>query len=53
VVASYVYNQVSDGLGKIGVIVGLESAGSTAYVRFAPFATELSRRRGPPLCAKT
>ena len=27
VVASYVHNSVSDGLGKIGVIVGLESAG--------------------------
>jgi elongation factor Ts len=29
VVASYVHNQVSDGLGKIGVIVALESAGKT------------------------
>jgi len=27
VVASYVHNSVTDGLGKIGVIVGLESAG--------------------------
>jgi elongation factor Ts len=29
VVASYVHNQVSDGLGKIGVLVALESSGST------------------------
>ena len=29
VVASYVHNSVSDGLGKIGVIVALESAGNT------------------------
>jgi len=29
VVASYVHNSVSDGLGKIGVIVGLESPGNT------------------------
>src|SRR5690242_1172084 len=29
VVASYVHNSVSDGLGKIGVIVGLESSGKT------------------------
>jgi elongation factor Ts len=28
VVASYVHNQVSDGLGKIGVLVALESSGS-------------------------
>ena len=27
-VASYVHNQVSDGLGKIGVLVGLESSGN-------------------------
>ena len=27
-VASYVHNQVSDGLGKIGVLVALESSGS-------------------------
>jgi elongation factor Ts len=30
VVASYVHNQVSEGLGKIGVLVALESAGKTA-----------------------
>jgi elongation factor Ts len=30
VVASYVHNSVTDGLGKIGVIVGLESAGKPA-----------------------
>src|SRR5581483_7225698 len=29
VVASYVHNSVTDGLGKIGVIVGLESTGKT------------------------
>jgi elongation factor Ts len=29
VVAYYVHNSVSDGLGKIGVLVGLESAGKT------------------------
>jgi elongation factor Ts len=29
VVASYVHNQVSDGLGKIGVLVGLESPGKS------------------------
>ncbi len=29
VVASYVHNSVTDGLGRIGVIVGLESAGAT------------------------
>ena len=29
VVASYVHNAISDGLGKIGVIVALESAGKT------------------------
>jgi elongation factor Ts len=29
VVASYMHNQVADGLGKIGVIVALESAGKT------------------------
>jgi elongation factor Ts len=29
VVASYVHNQVSDGLGKIGVLVALESSGKT------------------------
>jgi elongation factor Ts len=29
VVAYYVHNAVSDGLGKIGVLVGLESAGNT------------------------
>ncbi|MGB7099058.1 MAG: translation elongation factor Ts [Xanthobacteraceae bacterium] len=29
VVASYVHNSVIDGLGRIGVIVGLESAGAT------------------------
>jgi elongation factor Ts len=29
VVASYVHNSVTDGLGKIGVIVGLESAGKS------------------------
>jgi len=29
VVASYVHNSVADGLGKIGVIVALESAGNT------------------------
>jgi elongation factor Ts len=29
VVASYVHNQVSDGLGKIGVLVALESSGNT------------------------
>ncbi len=29
VVATYVHNQVADGLGKIGVIVALESSGST------------------------
>ncbi len=29
VVASYVHNSVADGLGKIGVIVALESAGTT------------------------
>jgi elongation factor Ts len=28
-VASYVHNSVTDGLGRIGVIVGLESAGNT------------------------
>ena len=30
VVASYVHNQAAPGLGKIGVLVGLESAGDTA-----------------------
>jgi elongation factor Ts len=29
VVASYVHNSVTDGLGKIGIIVGLESTGKT------------------------
>ena len=29
VVASYVHNQISDGLGKIGVLVALESSGNT------------------------
>jgi elongation factor Ts len=29
VIGSYVHNSVTDGLGKIGVIVGLESAGKT------------------------
>src|SRR5207244_1732357 len=29
VVASYVHNQVSEGLGKIGVLVALESSGKT------------------------
>src|ERR1051326_4094889 len=29
VVASYVHNQISEGLGKIGVLVALESAGKT------------------------
>ncbi len=28
VVANYVHNQISDGLGKIGVLVGLESSGN-------------------------
>ncbi|MEH6524855.1 MAG: translation elongation factor Ts [Sneathiella sp.] len=30
VVASYVHNSVADGLGKIGILVALESAGDTA-----------------------
>jgi len=30
VVASYMHNQVSDGLGKIGVLVALESSGDTS-----------------------
>ncbi|WP_321504375.1 translation elongation factor Ts [Breoghania sp.] len=30
IVASYVHNSVSDGVGKIGVLVGLESTGDTA-----------------------
>ena len=30
VVASYIHNQVVDGLGKIGVLVALESTGDTA-----------------------
>jgi elongation factor Ts len=35
VIASYVHNSVDEGLGKIGVIVGLESAGKTeALARF-------------------
>ncbi len=32
IVATYVHNAVSDGLGKIGVLVGLESAGDTAVL---------------------
>jgi elongation factor Ts len=32
IVASYVHNQVSDGLGKIGVLVALESSGSADAV---------------------
>jgi elongation factor Ts len=35
IIASYVHNSVDEGLGKIGVIVGLESAGKTeALARF-------------------
>lgn len=30
IVASYVHNKISDGLGKIGVLVGIESAGDKA-----------------------
>ena len=33
VVASYVHNSVTDGLGKIGVLVALESAGKTDELR--------------------
>jgi elongation factor Ts len=33
VIASYVHNSVDEGLGRIGVIVGLESTGQTAELR--------------------
>ena len=33
VVADYVHNKVADGLGKIGVLVGLESAGDAAKLQ--------------------
>jgi elongation factor Ts len=33
VVASYVHNSVTDGLGKIGVLVGLESTGDAAELK--------------------
>lgn len=40
VVAAYVHNKVADGLGKIGVLVGLESSGD--QVKLADFGRQLA-----------
>src|SRR5690606_30033081 len=40
VVASYVHNQIADGLGKIGVLVALESSGDEA--RLSAFGRQVA-----------
>ena len=47
-VVSYVHNQVAPGLGKIGVLVALESAAPAETPDGARQADRDARRRGPP-----
>ena len=48
VVAEYVHNKVADGLGKIGVLVALESKGDKAALAgLRPSARHAHRRRQP------
>ena len=48
VVADYVHNKVADGLGKIGVLVALESKGDKAALAGVRPAACHAHRRGQP-----
>ncbi len=52
VIVSYVHNAVAPGLGKIGVLVALESAGDQRRARDARQAARHAHRRGQPAGAE-